>query len=74
MVSRADRPVGSWKGFLTRAVMNWIVAMEDLMKHAAVSAAAGRVEGVLLRLLLGVDDLPFRPQRPILVGYLAQLA
>ena len=50
--------------------MNWIVAMEDLMKHAAVSAAAGRVEDVLL----GVDDLPFRPQRPILVGYLAQLA
>ena len=54
--------------------MNWIVAMEDLMKHAAVSTAAGRVEGVLLRLLLGVDDLPFRPQRPILVGYLAQHA
>jgi hypothetical protein len=53
--------------------MNWIVAMEDLMKHAAVSAAAGRVEGVLLRLLLGVDDLPFRPPRPILVGYLTQL-
>ena len=33
---RGRSPRWEMEGFLTLAVMNWIVAMEDLMKHAAV--------------------------------------